>query len=94
MQALQVASVPSIVILDSARATRLAECPCETSDFKQVEVKTLSAVLSMRKRRSLLRRLADKNPNLVRLALGVGEEHSVPTIRARRRHRLDLTESD
>ena len=48
-------------------------------DFKRAEVKVLSAMVSMQKRRGFLRRLTAKNPNLVRLAESVGGERTVVT---------------
>jgi hypothetical protein len=46
-------------------------------DFKRAEVKVLSAMVGMQKRRSFLRRLTAKNPNLLRLAESVGGERTV-----------------
>jgi hypothetical protein len=52
--------------------------PCgRPGDFKRAEVKVLSAMVSMQKRRGFLRRLTAKNPNLVRLAESVGGERTV-----------------
>jgi hypothetical protein len=84
LQRLGVKSLPWLLVFDGEAATQLASCACKVADFKGVEVKVLSAVEAMKKRRSLLRKLVAKNPNLVRLrprhALTVTPE---PTFRLR-----------
>lgn len=77
LQRLEVKRVPWLQVFDSDHATRLASQPAGVSDFKRAEVKVLSAMVSMQKRRGFLRRLTAKNPNLVRLAESVGGERTV-----------------
>ena len=48
---LEGATAPSVQVFDGERATRLVNCPCEATEFPQVELKVLSAILAMGKRR-------------------------------------------
>ena len=40
-------------VFDGERATRIVNCPCDVNAFHQVELKVLSAMLAMGKRRRL-----------------------------------------